>query len=330
MNSRIVEQIQVKNFKSLKNLQIDGCKRINLLIGRPNVGKSNLLEAMSLYCLPFVLRSKDASLRSLVRAEHLGELFFDGSMNDGIEVNINGTDIVSITSRQHNGGSITIRKGSQVVGEYGLTQDMELSTGQQLGGYDPKVLFYKYTMMNRWMSSGSQQLLPPSGTNLMEVVKQIPMLKDEISGLMASYGLKMVYDNVSQELKALKEKSDEIFLIPFSSLADSLQRMIFYKASILSNHGKVICMEEPETHTFPPYIASVVQDFIDAEDNQFFISTHSPYVANSLMESVSDDLAIYFVNMVDGETTVKRASDADVDEIYANGVDMFFNMETYL
>ena len=89
MNSRIVEQIQVKNFKSLKNLQIDGCKRINLLIGRPNVGKSNLLEAMSLYCLPFVLRSKDASLRSLVRAEHLGELFFDGSMNDCIEMNIN-------------------------------------------------------------------------------------------------------------------------------------------------------------------------------------------------------------------------------------------------
>jgi predicted ATPase len=89
-------------------------------------------------------------------------------------------------------------------------------------------------------------------------------------------------------------------------------------------------MEEPETHTFPPYIASVVQDIIDAEDNQFFISTHSPYVANSLMESVSDDLAIYFVNMVDGETTVKRASDADVEEIYANGVDMFFNMETYL
>lgn len=48
------------------------------------------------------------------------------------------------------------------------------------------------------------------------------------------------------------------------------------------------------------------------------------------MESVSDDLTIYFVNMVDGETMVKRASDADVDEIYANGVDTFFNMETYL
>ena len=106
--------------------------------------------------------------------------------------------------------------------------------------------------------------------------------------------------------------------------------MIFYKAAILSNHGKVICMEEPETHTFPPYIASVVQDIIDAEDNQFFISTHSPYVANSLMEALGDDLAIYLMNMVNGETTVKRVSDEEVQEMYDNGVDLFFNMETYL
>ena len=163
----------------------------------------------------------------------------------------------------------------------------------------------------------------------MEVVKQLAVLKDEANRIMESYGMKLVFDNASQELKAMKEQSGEIFLIPFTSMADSLQRLHFNKAAILSNHGKVICLEEPETHTFPPYITSIVQDVIGSEDNQFFISTHSPYVVNTLMESLTDDLAIYFVKMTNGVTEINRATDEDVQEIYDNGVDIFFNMESF-
>ena len=327
--TRIIKQITVKNFKSLKSLQIADCKRVNLLIGRSNVGKSNLIEALSLFCLPQILRIKDVSIHSIARADHLAELFFDGNMETPVSVEINGSESVVISSRQH-GGGITLRKGSEIIGEYSLTQNLELSAEKDVNRDDVVILPYRLSPMTHRRSFGTSQLMPPSGVNLMEVVKQLPLLKDEVSGLMASYGLKMVYDSASQELKALKEKSDEIFLIPFSSLADSLQRLIFYKAAIQSNHGKAILLEEPETHTFPPYIASVVQDVIDAEDNQFFISTHSPYVVNSLIEAVSDDLTIYFMNMENGETIVKRASDEDIQEIYDNGVDLFFNMETYL
>ena len=330
MNTGFINRIEVKNFKSLKRVRLDGCKRINLLIGRPNVGKSNLLEALSLFDIPFLPHQKIDNLRSLVRAEHFGELFFDGNMDDGIEVSVNGNESVSVISKQHDGGIVEIHKENKSYGKYIVSQEMELSADSVSGGYKPGILSYKVSKNVAKRSFGTTQLLPPAGPNLMEVVKQLPLLKDEISGLMASYGLKMVYDNVTQELKALKEKSDEIFLIPFSSLADSLQRMIFNKAAILSNHDKVICLEEPETHTFPPYIASVVQDIIDAEDNQFFISTHSPYVTNSLMEAVEGDLGVYFLNLENGETTVKHATDEEVQEMYDNGVDLFFNMETYL
>ena len=48
------------------------------------------------------------------------------------------------------------------------------------------------------------------------------------------------------------------------------------------------------------------------------------------MEALTDDLAIYFVNMINGETDIRRASDEDVQEMYDNGVDIFFNMESYL
>ena len=51
---QIIKNIHIENFKSAKNVELTDCKRINLLIGKPNVGKSNLLEALSLFCLPFL------------------------------------------------------------------------------------------------------------------------------------------------------------------------------------------------------------------------------------------------------------------------------------
>ncbi|OHD55962.1 MAG: hypothetical protein A2Y33_10915 [Spirochaetes bacterium GWF1_51_8] len=42
----MLESIRLHNFKSFKDLAVEGFKRINLIVGRNNSGKSNLLEAM--------------------------------------------------------------------------------------------------------------------------------------------------------------------------------------------------------------------------------------------------------------------------------------------
>ena len=69
----------------------------------------------------------------------------------------------------------------------------------------------------------------------------MPKLKEELRTIFNDYGLKYVFDTNSQEIKVMKEKKPgEIFLIPFHSIADTLQRMIFYKAAIESNKGIII------------------------------------------------------------------------------------------
>ena len=165
----------------------------------------------------------------------------------------------------------------------------------------------------------------------------MPKLKEELRTIFNDYGLKYVFDTNSQEIKVMKEKKPgEIFLIPFHSIADTLQRMIFYKAAIESNSelddeenalGEVV-FEEPEAHSYPPFISKVTQDIIQSDRNQFFITTHSPYVVNDFLELPSDELAIYLVDFRNGETFVKRASDTEVQEMYEYGIDLFFNTET--
>ena len=140
----------------------------------------------------------------------------------------------------------------------------------------------------------------------------------------------MVFDSGAQQIKAMRENGLDMFLVPFSALADSLQRLIFYKTAIAGNNGKVICFEEPEAHTFPPYISNVVNDIISDTRNQYFITTHSPYVVNSLLESVGEDLAVYVVDLNHNETFIRRLTDNQLQQVYDNGIDLFYNLEAYL
>ena len=39
------DHLEIKNFKSVEHLELS-CRRVNVLIGEPNTGKSNILEAL--------------------------------------------------------------------------------------------------------------------------------------------------------------------------------------------------------------------------------------------------------------------------------------------
>ncbi len=143
----------------------------------------------------------------------------------------------------------------------------------------------------------------------------------------------MIIDQSENDIKiSAKIKEGFINTIPISLVADTLVRLIFFKTAIHSNKDSVLVFEEPEAHMFPPYIAKFTTDIIfDKNDNQYFIATHSPFVLNDFMEDMErDDLSIYVVGLKDGETIIKRLADKEIEEVYEYGVDLFFNLESYL
>ena len=58
----MMESLRIENFKNLKHLKIDRLRRVNLIVGRNNVGKSTLLEAISI----FLANGNEEHLRKLL------------------------------------------------------------------------------------------------------------------------------------------------------------------------------------------------------------------------------------------------------------------------
>lgn len=350
-----IDHIIIRNFKSIRHLDVSGFKRINLFIGRPNVGKSNILEALSLFSLPYVWEGSK-KLTDLVRLENQRELFYEGKPFEDILIRAGKIDKVQTWENCYI--NFDLDTG-------GLKVDISLTridtNSDKIAGYSsaPEILYrttlgidqkfklhyisrynevnfvdyikqYTFNSATKYKEHKTPFLHPPFGANLLYVLELMPELIDVYTQWFRQYGLRLVLDRASQTLKILKDKGDEIFLLPYSSVADTLQRIIFYKTAVASNKNSVLLFEEPEAHAYPPYIVEFTQEVIKSKTNQFFVVTHSPLIVNDFLEGAIDDLAIFMVDFKDGQTVAKPLTREEINEVHKYGVDLFFNNEAYL
>lgn len=103
-----MKSLSIKNFKNIKNLEIDGIERVNLFTGKNNTGKSSLLEAVALYV-------NEGDLQLLKRIlEDRGEVFSKKTDNS-ISFEKQNIDILSSLFTNHEIGfnakdNITIKQ----------------------------------------------------------------------------------------------------------------------------------------------------------------------------------------------------------------------------
>lgn len=326
--SNFLHDITISNFKSLKHCKINGCKRINLFIGRPNVGKSNILEALSAFTVPFLRENTSKNLTQLIRLESETELFYNGDYGRPALIEYE-KGFVSFSYNKNEGLSIKILSNGEPA-LYNVDEKLNVRFGKT-DRFAPNVRKYTFKENIEAKRSHSKYLIPPYGNNVFGVIERDDQLKREVIALFSEYGLNLVFDRASQSLKIMQsEGQGEIFLIPYNSIADTLQRIIFFKTAVASNNDCVLLFEEPEAHSFPPYMSHITQEMIHKKSNQYFVATHSPFILNDFLENARDELAVFMVHYEDHETKLRKLSDDELHEIYQHGVDLFTNSESYL
>lgn len=328
MTSNFINSISVTNFKSLKHCTISDCKRINLFIGRPNVGKSNILEALSSFSIPFLKENTSKNLNQLIRLESATEIFYNGHFEQPARIECE-KGIAQFIFDKEDGLRVKIDTIHDV-GLYSIDDKLNVKI-KKADEFEPFIRKYAFHPNIQQKKIHSRYLMPPFGNNIFGVIEKDEQLKKEISALFSEYRLNLVFDRASQTLRIMQSENDkEIFLVPYNSIADTLQRIIFFKTAVASNNNAVLLFEEPEAHSFPPYITHITQEMIHKKDNQYFVATHSPFILNDFLENSREELAVYMVHYNDHETKLRKLADSELHEIYQNGVDLFTNSESYI
>ena len=194
--------------------------------------------------------------------------------------------------------------------------------------------FYDHTLLNladEFEKNGGFSLKPPFGSNLYSVLNNHKNLLNEIGQMLEPYGFDFVLDVQEQRFEIQKRVNRYVFKYPYISIADTFRRLIFHLAAIESNKNSVLILEEPEAHSYPPYIWQLANRIANDKNNQYFISTHSPYIIETLLQELKDfEINIWVTSFADYETKINPLPPEALQDMYDMGADtVFFNIDKF-
>lgn len=340
------------------------CKRVNVFIGKPNVGKSNILEAIGILGIENTVFGGN-DLESIVRFEELSNLFYDDDMQQSIEIECNLgkamllqepnnpvfgvlllgdletlNQLADFDSNKENIYSFIDRLFSKAPPQSTISFSPFFVTlgvdGRRTNGSPYKsfvsnpVKKYHFSPFLKSNANATTFLIPPYGPNLFSVVDHNKELRKEIASIFAQYGLEFVAFKKEQRFEIQKNIDGYVTKYNYSSIADTFQRLIFYFAAIDSNEESILVLEEPEVHSFPPYTKELADRIVASEQNQFFITTHSPYMLQNLVSELGvDELNVVITYYEDYQTKVKVLTEDELSRVSDFGIDLFYNLDEF-
>jgi AAA15 family ATPase/GTPase len=338
-----ITTLTIENFKSIMSMQLNP-KRVNVFIGEPNSGKTNILEALGLQSVGGITEN---FYKKILRVRNIFELFYNQNSEKDIHINNNLYDLIfetqhysdgsfsgkfelTIFGHKHNTalGSIYASDLKFISGEITKAQKNKFNNEIIRESHISNILFYKFDETDTFNWNHGSFLNPPYGDNFIHLLIINKDLRASVSSTLASVGLDLrVIQNINQI--EITEKIDGInFVYPFASLSQTIRRQIFYSTILATCKQKVILFDEPDTHAFPPYVKQFAEEIAFQKSNQFFITTHNPYMLGSLVEKTpTKELAVFICRKENNQTKVYELNEEQILQVMDYDVDVFFNLD---
>jgi len=341
----IINNLQINNYKSINQINLN-CSRVNVFIGEPNSGKSNILEALDLSYLSWLMHSneedkksgfREASIKDLFRVDKVERMFRLGDLSKPILI-LNDNQLTATikfkTLENKNFFEWSHDGGNAVAFDREFKHIADESTGL---GYGTTIKPFRFKDNIQFHDVGNylNQLMPVHGNNIANVIMHNKSFQETIKDLTEDYGFEFKIDTTNNQIEIqIRLNEGLVYTVPYKGIADTFKRLLFHIAAIRYSHdGSIITLDEPDAHSFPKYVSLLGDEIIEAINKQFFIATHNPYLLGNLIENTPiHDLSV-FVCSYDkekSETVVKKLASEDLSELIDYGIDIFFNLNKYI
>jgi hypothetical protein len=306
----MLNRIQIQNFRSFRDVEIGPFKRINLIAGLNNAGKTGLLEAIFLALQRGIVPpgpfTQSANFPDLFRVfspqTNLNEnfwpwLFSDKNLSEDIKITVfdeSGREEVFVMGQPQN----MFPKG-----RVGLDQVSNLGTFQVRRTKDSQTLLLRPAVFASHPSDPVQDAIDYNRVILKRAKKKVEELLRQI-------------DPRLQAIEALQTGQRPLIyadiglpeMIPVSHLGEGFCRLLDIYSELLAGEAKVLLIDEVENGVHHSVLPIVWKGLITAArelDVQIFATTHSAeciFAADqAARESQPYDLCLIRLDRVDGE-----------------------------
>lgn len=330
----MINHLSIKNFKSIRELELQ-CKRVNVFLGEPNAGKSNLLESIGLFSC------EENGVGEVIRMGNFTDLFFNQEVTNAIHVDTDAFSVKVVfegTSRTRflfNARGVLSDMSeikTEIFYDNIIADRVNFTRTGSLGFFSGKVKYYKFSPNTESHYRISGPLVPPFGSNLFAVLLTNKEVKETVSEIIRSTGYRLVLKPTEGKIEIQKEKDGVVYSFPYTVVSDTLKRIIFYVAAMDSNKESILIFEEPEANTFPFFTNQLAEKIAADESNQYFLVTHNPYLLQTLIQKTpTEDLQVNICYTHDFETKVKQLeSPSGIEEMISLDSSVFFNFDQFI
>jgi len=303
------KKLKIKNFKSVKDVELD-LKRVNLMIGEPNTGKSNIREAFSFFSL--LAEHSTRMIKNYIRLTELTDFFYDNLTDEPSLLALD--DFSYSISYSPNRNSLDFQHHNT---KAQINTNFTFSRNVIVKEFNA-VKFYRFKDPQIVNQNGCEFLKPPFGENLFNIVYGSKKLRQLVQNYYKPYGLNLILKPQTKTFEVQKIEDGLGFSYPFELSADTLRRMMFYEIAVESNKNSTLIFEEPESFVFPFYLKLFGEKIAaDPNNNQYFIVTHNPYLLQALIEKTpKDEIAVFAAYYRNFETKVKTLSENEIADCF--------------
>lgn len=332
----MIRHLTIENFKSIRRLELE-CRRVNVFIGEPNTGKTNALEALALWDI----ETRKVIAKAL-RITNMAQLHWNNDPSAPVrataEFNKDYSERYCLEFRNSHWAFLDREEdlpdfeelaGNFVIHNGNIVFDAYASPGPEHFELADITSYYLFRPLSAGTHRDFGRLASPFGQNVATLLLTSKEARQTAARFFEGTGYRLKVDSGTQSISIAREVDDTLISFPYEGASETLRRMIFYSLALDTNRDRVLLFDEPEAHSFPPYTKLLAERFaLDDRGNQFFLTTHSPYMLDSLLSKTpASDLSVVLFRQEDFETKVHPLDQDQIDQIKEWSMDAFFNFD---